>query len=105
MRHLYEVHHTRRREGRLDLLSQVREQVHFTTGRLIIRGKLVSRGKDKCADYILHYKPNIPIALIEAKNNNHPASGGMQQGLGYAETLDIPFVFSSDGDGFVLHDR
>jgi type I restriction enzyme R subunit len=88
-----------------DFLSQVREEVHFTKGRINVRGKMVSRGKDKFADYILYYKPNIPIALIEAKNNNLPIGGGMQQGLGYGETLDIPFVFSSNGDGFILHDR
>jgi len=88
-----------------DLLSQVREQVHFTKGRVIVRGKLVTRGKDKFADYILYYKPNIPIALIEAKDNCHPMGGGMQQGLEYAQCLEIPFVFSSNGDGFVLHDR
>jgi type I restriction enzyme R subunit len=78
--------------------------VHFTKGRIIIPGKLVSRGKDRFADYI-YYKPNIPIALIEAKDNNHPVGGGMRQGLEYAETLDIPFVFSSAGDGFVLIGR
>ena len=70
-----------------------------------MRGKLVTRGKAKRADYILYYKPNIPIALIEAKDNNHSVGDGMQQGLDYAATLDIPFVFSSNGDGFVFHDR
>jgi len=88
-----------------DLLSQIREQVFFTKGRIIVRGKLVTRGKAKFADYILYYKPNIPIALIEAKDNNHPVGGGMQQGLEYAATLDIPFVFSSNGDAFLFHDR
>lgn len=88
-----------------DVISQIREQVHFTKGRIIVRGKLVTRGKDKFADYILYYKPNIPIALIEAKDNNHPVGGGMQQGLEYAGILDIPFVFFSNGDGFVMHDR
>jgi len=88
-----------------DLQTQVREEVHFTKGRIIVRGKLVTRGKAKFADYILYYQPNIPVALIEAKDNNHAVSDGMQQGLEYAETLDIPFVFSSNGDGFVLHDR
>ncbi|MBX3324754.1 MAG: DEAD/DEAH box helicase family protein [Nitrospira sp.] len=92
-------------ESGWDLLSQIREQVYFTKGRIIVRGKLVTRGKAKFADYILYYKPNIPIALIEEKDNNHPVGGGMQQGLEYAETLDIPFVFSSNGDGFVFHDR
>jgi type I restriction enzyme R subunit len=88
-----------------DRMSQIREEVGFTKGRIIVRGKLVSRGKGKRADYILYYKPNIPIALVEAKDNNHAIGDGMQQALGYAITLDIPFVFSSNGDGFVFHDR
>ena len=93
------------REAGWDEMLQIREEVSFTKGRIIVRGKLVSRGKGKRADYILYYKPNIPIALIEAKDNNHSMGDGMQQGLGYAETLDIPFVFASNGDGFVFHDR
>ena len=88
-----------------DEMLQIREEVSFTKGRIIVRGKLVSRGKSKRADYILYYKPNIPIALIEAKDNTHAIGDGMQQGLDYAETLNIPFVFSSNGDGFVFHDR
>jgi type I restriction enzyme, R subunit len=88
-----------------DLHAQIREQVHFTKGRIIVRGKLVTRGKAKFADYVIYFKPNIPIALIEAKDNNHSVGDGMQQGLEYADTLDIPFVFSSNGDGFVFHDR
>lgn len=88
-----------------DELSQIREEVSFTKGRIIVRGKLVSRGKAKRADYILYYKPNIPLALIEAKDNAHSVGDGMQQALDYAETLDIPFVFASNGDGFVFHDR
>jgi len=84
---------------------QIREEVSFTKGRIIVRGKLVARGKAKRADYILYYKPNIPIALIEAKDNTHSVGDGMQQALEYAETLDIPFVFSSNGDGFLFHDR
>ena len=86
-------------------MTQIREEVCFTKGRIIVRGKLVTRGKAKRADYILYYKPNIPIAIIEAKDNNHAVGDGMQQALDYAETLDIPFVFSSNGDGFVFHDR
>ncbi len=70
-----------------------------------MRGKLVTRGKAKKADFILYYKPNIPIALIEAKDNTHIVGHGIQQGLDYAATLEIPFVFSSNGDGFVFHDR
>ena len=88
-----------------DGITQIREEVSFTKGRIIVRGKLVSRGRGKRADYILYYKPNIPIALIEAKDNNHTIGDGMQQALDYAVTLDIPFVFSSNGDGFVFHDR
>ena len=88
-----------------DEMTQIREEVSFTKGRIIVRGKLVGRGKGKRADYILYYKPNIPIALIEAKDNTHAMGDGMQQGLEYAETLDIPFVFASNGDGFVFHDR
>jgi type I restriction enzyme R subunit len=86
-------------------MSQIREEVSFTKGRIIVRGKLVSRGQAKRADYILYFKPNIPLALIEAKDNSHSVGDGMQQGLDYATTLDIPFVFSSNGDGFVFHDR
>ncbi len=88
-----------------DEMLQVREEVYFTKGRIIVRGKLVTRGKAKKADFVLYYKPNIPIALIEAKDNTHSVGDGMQQGLDYAATLDIPFVFSSNGDGFVFHDR
>jgi len=88
-----------------DVMSQIREEVSFTKGRVIVRGKMVARGKAKRADCILYYKPNLPIALIEAKDNNHSVGDGMQQGLGYAQSLDIPFVFSSNGDGFVFHDR
>jgi type I restriction enzyme, R subunit len=88
-----------------DEFTQIREEVSFTKGRIIVRGKLVTRGKAKRADYVLYYKNNIPIALIEAKDNTHSVGDGMQQGLEYAETLNIPFVFSSNGDGFVFHDR
>ncbi len=88
-----------------DAMSQIREEVYFTKGRIIVRGKLVTRGKAKRADCILYYKPNIPLGLIDAKDNNHSVGDGMQQALDYAETLHIPFVFSSNGDGFVFHDR
>jgi type I restriction enzyme R subunit len=92
-------------EAGWDLHRQVREEVSFTAGKIIVRGKLHTRGKSKRADYILYYKPNLPIAVIEAKDNTHTVSDGMQQALGYAETLDIPFVFSSNGNGFMEHDR
>jgi type I restriction enzyme R subunit len=88
-----------------DGMMQIREEVAFTKGRIIVRGKLVTRGKAKRADYILYYRPNIPIAIVEAKDNTHSVGDGMQQALDYATTLNIPFVFSSNGDGFVFHDR
>ncbi|MFN3321444.1 MAG: EcoAI/FtnUII family type I restriction enzme subunit R [Allorhizobium sp.] len=88
-----------------DMMLQVREEVFFTRGRITVRGKLVARGNAKKADVVLYYKPNIPIALIEAKDNTHAVGDGLQQGLDYAETLAIPFVFASNGDGFVFHDR
>jgi type I restriction enzyme R subunit len=93
------------RQAGWDEITQIREEVGFTKGRIIVRGKLVSRGKAKRADYILYYKPNIPLALIEAKDNTHSVGDGMQQALDYAETLEIPFVFASNGDGFMFHDR
>jgi type I restriction enzyme R subunit len=87
-----------------DDLTQVRQEVPFTNGRIIVRGKLVTRGKAKRADYVLFYKPNLPIAIIEAKDNSHAVGAGMQQALEYAEILDVPFVFTSNGDSFALHD-
>ncbi len=88
-----------------DTLTQIREEVSFTEGRIYVRGNLTSRGKQKRADYILYYKPNIPIALIEVKNNKLSVNAGIQQGLHYAKILDIPSVYSSNGDGFYEHDR
>src|SRR5258706_3469172 len=88
-----------------DEMLQIREEVYFTKGRIIVRGKLVSRGKAKKADFVLYYKPNIPIAVIEAKDNNHSVGDGMQQALEYSETLDVPFAYSSNGDAFLEHDR
>lgn len=88
-----------------DIQRQVREEVSFTKGRIIVRGKLHSRGKSRRADFILYHQPNLPLAVIEAKDNTHTVGGGMQQALDYAEALDVPFVFSSNGDGFLFHDR
>lgn len=85
--------------------KQIREEVNFTDGRIIVRKKVVTRGKRKRADIILYYKSNIPLAVIEAKDNNHSIGHGMQQGLNYGEILDIPFIYSSNGDGFIEHDR
>lgn len=88
-----------------DLDTQIREEVGFTDGRIYVRGKIHARGEKKRADYILYYKPHIPIAVIEAKDNKHSVKSGIQQALAYAKTLDIPFVFSSNGDGFHFHDK
>ncbi|WP_068829113.1 EcoAI/FtnUII family type I restriction enzme subunit R [Pseudomonas sp. BMS12] len=88
-----------------DMHKQVLEEFGFTAGRIMVRGKLHSRGERKRADYILSYQKNLPIAVIEAKDNKHSVGSGMQQALGYAEALDVPFVFSSNGDGFLFHDR
>lgn len=88
-----------------DKVRQFREEVSFTDGRIIVRGKLSTRGKKKRADYILYHKPNIPIGIIEVKENNHSVGAGMQQALEYSEILKLPFVFSTNGDRFVFHDK
>ena len=88
-----------------DVQLHIREEVTFTKGRVIVRGKMTTRGDSKRADYILYHPSGVPLALIEAKDNTHAVGAGMQQALGYAETLQIPFVFSSNGDAFLFHDR
>lgn len=88
-----------------NMKKQVREEVSFTDGRIIVQGRMHTRGKRKRADYILYYKPNVPIAIIEAKDNKHKAGDGMQQALEYSEILQIPFVFTSNGDSFIFHDK
>ena len=85
--------------------TQLRREISFTDGRIYVKGKLTSRGKKKFADYILYYKPNVPIAIVEAKDNKHTLKSGIQQALDYAKILDIPSVFSSNGDGFYYHDK
>lgn len=84
---------------------QVREEVFFTDGRIFVKGTKTVRGERKRADLVLYYKSNIPVAVIEAKDNSHSVGAGLQQALNYAEILDIPVAFSSNGDGFVEHDR
>lgn len=84
---------------------QIREEVSFTKGKITVRRKIVKRGEQKRADYILYWKPNIPLAIVEAKDNNHRIADGMEQALNYAEILDIPFVFTSNGDGFSFYDK
>ena len=88
-----------------NMKKQVREEVPFTDGRIIVQGKLHARGTRKRADYILYYQTNKPLAIIEAKANNKPVGSGMQQALEYADILQIPFVFTSNGDSFVFHDK
>jgi type I restriction enzyme R subunit len=88
-----------------DVHTQVREEFPLTKGRIIVRGKVHARGQHKRADYVLFYKPNMPIAIVEAKDANHTVGAGMQQALGYADMLQVPFVFSSNGKGFLFHDK
>jgi type I restriction enzyme R subunit len=91
--------------GGWDKFTQVREEVSLTKGRIIVRGKLHTRGETKRADYVLYHKTNIPLAVVEAKDNNHTVRAGIQQAIRYAEMLDVPFAYSSNGDGFIEHDR
>ena len=88
-----------------DKQSQIREEVSFTAGRIFVKGKKAKRGEKKRADIIIYYKPNIPVAVVEAKEHKHPLGAGMQQALEYAGTLDIPVAIASNGDGFVIQYR
>lgn len=88
-----------------DKQIQIREEVSFTAGRIFVKGKKAKRGQKKRADIIIYYKPNIPVAVVEAKDNKHPMGAGMQQALEYAGTLDIPVAIASNGDGFVIQYR
>jgi len=85
--------------------SQIREEYVITKGRIVARGGTSKRDEGKRADYVLFFKPHIPLAIIEAKDNNHSVSEGMQQAMEYAGLLMIPFVFSSNGDAFSFHNR
>lgn len=88
-----------------DLMTQIRQEVKLRDGKVIVRGQLGVRKTVKSADIVLYHKPNIPLAVIEAKANKHDIAKGMQQGLDYARLLEVPFVFASNGDGFVFHDK
>ncbi len=88
-----------------DMERQIREEVSFTEGRILVKGNMALRGQRKRADYILYHKPNIPVAVIEAKDNSYSVCAGIQQALNYAEILDIPLAYSSNGDAFYEHDR
>lgn len=84
--------------------DKVRREVSFTAGRIQVHGKTISRGEKKRVDYILYYKNDLPLALIEAKDDSHSAGNGLQQGISYAQDLDIPFVYSSNGSAFIERD-
>ena len=84
--------------------NNIRMEYYFTAGRVIFQGKLHARQKGKKADYLLSLDDNLPIAIVEAKDNNKPLGAGMQQAMGYAQILDLPFAYSSNGDGFLEHD-
>jgi type I restriction enzyme R subunit len=87
-------------------LPQVREEYfYFTSGRIVVKGKQAERKAAKKVDYLLYFKSNLPLAVVEAKDNRHLPGDGMQQAIQYAENLDVPFVFTSNGDSFVMHDR
>lgn len=88
-----------------DSMLQIRQEVKLRDGKVIVRGQLGVRKTVKSADIVLYHKPNMPLAVVEAKANKHEIGKGMQQGLDYARLLDVPFVFASNGDGFVFHDK
>lgn len=91
-------------EAGWDKHSQIRMEYHFTDGEMLIRDNKAVRGKPKFADYLLFYESNIPLAIVEAKDNTHAIGDGIQQAINYAETLDVPYVYSSNGSGFLEHD-
>ena len=85
-------------------LGHITMETKITDGRINLRGNMVSRGKPKFADYLLYLNDGKPIAVIEAKDNNHTVSHGLQQAMTYAQMMDIPFAYSSNGDAFYEHD-
>jgi type I restriction enzyme R subunit len=84
--------------------EHIRMEYYFTDGRVVFQGRVHARQTGKKADYLLFHAANKPIAIVEAKDNNKPLGGGMQQAMEYAQILDIPFAYSSNGDGFLEHD-
>ncbi|OJB33243.1 restriction endonuclease [Burkholderia ubonensis] len=94
-------------EAGWDLQLQIREEVALTDGRVVVRGNKARRDEKtiRRADYVLYLKLGIPLAVVEAKDNRHSVRDGIQQALAYADMLDVPFAFSSNGDGFLWHDR
>lgn len=88
-----------------DAMTQLRQEVKLRDGKVIVRGNMGVRKTVKSADIVLYHKPNLPLAVIEAKANKHEIGKGIQQGLDYARLLDVPFVFATNGDGFIFHDK
>lgn len=88
-----------------DDMTQIRQEVKLRDGKVIVRGQVGARRNVKSADVVLYRQPSLPLAVIEAKANRHEIGKGMQQGLDYARLLDVPFVFASNGDGFIFHDK
>lgn len=88
-----------------DDMTQIRQEVKLRDGKVIVRGQLGVRKTVKSADVVLYHKPSMPLAVIEAKANKHEVGKGMQQGLDYARLLEVPFIFASNGDGFIFHDK
>jgi type I restriction enzyme R subunit len=90
-----------------DEMTQIRREVTLTPGPVVVRGNLSSRNKKKkkFADYVLQKEKGVPVAIVEAKENNYTISHGLQQALGYAAMLDVPCAFSSNGDGFASHNK
>lgn len=86
-------------------IIQFREEYPITQGRIFTSNSEVKRNKPLHADYVLFYRPNIPLAVVEAKDNKHNIADGIQQALKYAKLLDVPFAFSSNGDGFIFHNK
>lgn len=85
-------------------MGKITMETQVTDGKINLKGNFVFREKPKRADYILYLNANNPIAIIEAKDNKHSVSHGLQQGITYAQMLDLPFAYSSNGDGFAEHD-
>jgi type I restriction enzyme R subunit len=88
-----------------DDMYQIRQEVKLRDGKVVVRGMVAARMKVKSADIVLYHKVSMPLAVVEAKANKHEVGKGIQQGLDYAKLLDVPFIFASNGDGFIFHDK
>ncbi|KGJ93611.1 EcoAI/FtnUII family type I restriction enzme subunit R [Colwellia psychrerythraea] len=88
-----------------DDMTQIRQEVKLRDGKVIVRGQIGMRKTVKSADIVLYHKPSMALAVIEAKANKHEVGKGIQQGLDYARLLDVPFIFASNGDGYIFHDK